>query len=78
MTTRGRDIASAIKQEIERFGITLTTVDVGEVVEVGDGIARIHGLAAVKYNELLEFPGDVIGIAMNLEEESVSAIILGD
>ena len=78
MTTRGRDIASAIKKEIEQFGTTLTTVDVGEVVEVGDGIARIHGLAAVKYNELLEFPGDVIGIAMNLEEESVAAIILGD
>ncbi len=78
MTTRGRDIASAIKQEIERFGATLTTVDVGAVDEVGDGIARIHGLAAVKYNELLEFPGDVIGIAMNLEEESVAAIILGD
>jgi len=78
MTTRGRDIASAIKQEIEQFGTTLTTVDVGAVVEIGDGIARIHGLAAVKYNELLEFPGDVIGIAMNLEEESVAAIILGD
>jgi F-type H+-transporting ATPase subunit alpha len=78
MTTRGRDIASAIKQEIERFGTTLTTVDVGVVVEIGDGIARINGLAAVKYNELLEFPGDVIGIAMNLEEESVAAIILGD
>ena len=78
MTTRGRDIASAIKQEIEQFGATLTTVDVGVVVEIGDGIARIHGLAAVKYNELLEFPGDVIGIAMNLEEESVAAIILGD
>jgi F-type H+-transporting ATPase subunit alpha len=78
MTTKGRDIASAIKQEIEQFGASLTTVDVGVVVEIGDGIARIHGLAAVKYNELLEFPGDVIGIAMNLEEESVAAIILGD
>ena len=78
MTTRGHDIASAIRQEIEQFGTTLTTVDVGAVVEIGDGIARIQGLAAVKYNELLEFPGDVIGIAMNLEEESVAAIILGD
>jgi F-type H+-transporting ATPase subunit alpha len=78
MTTRGHDIASAIRQEIEQFGTALTTVDVGAVVEIGDGIARIHGLAAVKYNELLEFPGEVIGIAMNLEEESVAAIILGD
>jgi F-type H+-transporting ATPase subunit alpha len=78
MTTRGHDIASAIRQEIEQFGTTLTAVDVGAVVEIGDGIARIQGLAAVKYNELLEFPGGVIGIAMNLEEENVAAIILGD
>ena len=78
MTTRGRDIASAIKQEIAQFGTTLAMVDVGAVVEIGDGIARLHGLAAVKYNELLEFPGEVMGIAMNLEEESVSAIIVGD
>jgi F-type H+-transporting ATPase subunit alpha len=53
-------------------------VDVGTVIEVGDGIARIHGLASAKYNELLQFPGDVIGIALNLEEDSVSAVILGD
>jgi F-type H+-transporting ATPase subunit alpha len=78
MTTRGRDIASAIRQEIEEFGTTLTMVDVGFVVEVGDGIARVHGLAAAKYNELLQFPNDVMGIAMNLEEDSVAAIILGD
>ena len=78
MTTRGRDIASAIKQEIAQFGSTLAMVDVGAVVEIGDGIARIHGLAAARYNELLEFPGEVMGIAMNLEEESVSAIVVGD
>jgi F-type H+-transporting ATPase subunit alpha len=53
-------------------------VDVGTVIEVGDGIARIHGLAAAKYNELLAFPDDVMGIALNLEEDSVAAIILGD
>jgi F-type H+-transporting ATPase subunit alpha len=56
----------------------MTLVDVGTVIEVGDGIARIHGLAAAKYNELLEFPNEVMGIAMNLEEDSVAAIILGD
>jgi F-type H+-transporting ATPase subunit alpha len=78
MATRGRDIAAAIKQEISQFGTTLAMVDVGAVVEIGDGIARIHGLAAAKYNELLEFPGDIMGIAMNLEEDSVSAIIVGD
>ena len=78
MTTRGQDIVSVIKQQIEQFGTTVTMVDIGTVVEVGDGIARIHGLAAVKYNELLQFPNEIIGIAMNLEEDSVGAIILGD
>ncbi len=78
MTTRGRDIASVIRQEIKQFGTALTMVDVGVVVEIGDGIARIHGLAAAKYNELLQFPNDIMGMAMNLEEDSVAAIILGD
>ena len=48
------------------------------MAEIGDGIARINGLASVKNNELLQFPNDIIGIAMNLEEDSVAAIILGD
>ena len=78
MTTRGQDIVSVIKQQIEQFGTKVTMVDVGKVVEVGDGIARIYGLAAAKYNELLQFPGDVMGIALNLEEDSVAAVILGD
>ncbi len=78
MTTRGQDIVSIIKQQIEQFGAQVTMIDVGKVIEVGDGIARIYGLAAAKYNELLQFPGDVMGIALNLEEDSVAAIILGD
>ncbi len=78
MTTRGEDIVSIIKQQIEQFGTAVTMVDVGTVIEVGDGIARIHGLASAKYNELLQFPGDIIGIALNLEEDSVSAVVLGD
>ncbi|MFC1874686.1 F0F1 ATP synthase subunit alpha [Chloroflexota bacterium] len=78
MTTKGQDIVSVIKQQIEQFGAKVTMVDVGKVVEVGDGIARIYGLAAAKYNELLQFPGDVMGIALNLEEDSVAAVILGD
>ncbi len=78
MTTRGQDIVSVIKQQIEQFGTTAAMVDVGSVVEVGDGIARIHGLAAAKNNELLEFPGDVVGVVLNLEEDSVSAIMLGE
>ena len=78
MATRGQDIVSVIKQQIEQFGMTMTMVDVGTVIEVGDGIARIHGLTAAKYNELLEFPNDIMGISMNLEEDRVAAIILGD
>ncbi len=78
MTTRGQDIVSVIKQQIEQFGGATTMVDIGTVIEVGDGIARIHGLTAAKYNELLQFPKGVMGIAMNLEEESVAAVILGD
>jgi len=74
---RAQDIASVIRQQIEQFGTTVTAVNVGTVVEVGDGIARIHGLAGVKYNELLEFPNGIIGLALNLEEDSVGAIILG-
>ena len=78
MSTRGQEIASVLKEQIKQFGSTVTMVDVGTVIEVGDGIARIHGLASVKYNELLEFPNDIMGIALNLEEDSVAAIILGD
>jgi len=78
MATRGQDIASAIKREIDKFGTSLAMYDVGVVAEVGDGVVRISGLTSAKYNELLQFPNDIIGIAMNLEEDSVSAIILGD
>ena len=78
MTTRGQDLAAVIKRQIEEFGGDLTMVDVGTVTEVGDGIARIHGLGGVQYTELLAFPGDVIGMAMNLEEDAVGAAIMGD
>jgi F-type H+-transporting ATPase subunit alpha len=77
MTSKGQDIASVIKQQIEQFSMSVTMVDVGTVTEVGDGIARIRGLKAAKYNELLEFPNDIMGVALNLEEDSVSAVILG-
>ncbi len=75
---RAQDIAYVIKQQIEQFGATVTEVDVGTVVGVGDGIAHIHGLSGVKYNELLEFPHGVIGLALNLEEDSVGSILLGE
>jgi F-type H+-transporting ATPase subunit alpha len=78
MTTGGRDIVSVIKEQIKQFGSAVTMVDVGTVVEVGDGVARIHGLQGAKYNELLEFPNDIMGLALNLEEDNVAAVILGD
>ncbi len=78
MAVRGQDIASVIKRQIEEFGGQVTMVNVGVVVEVGDGIARIHGLSGVKSSELLEFPGGITGMALNLEEDSVGAAILGD
>jgi len=78
MATSGRDIVSVIKEQIKQFGPTVTMVDVGTVVEVGDGVARIHGLQGAKYNELLEFPNDIMGLALNLEEDNVAAVILGD
>ena len=78
MAVRGQDIASVIKRQIEGFGGDLTMVDVGVVVEVGDGIARIHGLSGVASSELVEFEGGVLGMALNLEEDSVGTVILGD
>ena len=78
MTVRGQDIASVIKRQIQEFGAELGMVDSGVVVEVGDGIARIHGLSGVAYSELLEFEGGIMGMALNLEEDAVGAVILGD
>ena len=78
MAVRGQDIASVIKRQIEGFGQDLKMVDVGVVVEVGDGIARVHGLSGVGSGELLEFGEGTIGMALNLEEDSVGAVILGD
>ena len=78
MATSGQEIASIIKEQIEQFGTSVTMTDVGTVVEVGDGIARVHGLTNCRYNELLAFPNGLMGLAMNLEEETVGATLLGD
>ena len=78
MTISGQDIISVLKQQIKQFGSTAALVDVGTVIEVGDGIARIQGLAGAKYGELLQFPNDVMGIALNLEEDTVASIIMDD
>ncbi len=78
MAIRGDDIVSVIKQQIEGFESRVSMVDVGVVVDVGDGIARVHGLAGCKSTELLEFPNNVFGMALNLEEDSVGCVILGE
>jgi len=77
MTTRGQDIASVLKKQIEEFGGETTLTEVGTVVEVGDGIAQIHGLSKVGFGELLSFPSGVSGLALNLEEDAVGAAIMG-
>ena len=78
MAIRSDEIISIIKSQIESFDATTETRSVGTVVEVGDGIAQIYGLDAALASEMLEFPGGVMGLALNLEEETVGAVILGD
>jgi len=78
MATTSSEITDIIKAQIERFEGKTEAVDVGTVVEVGDGIARIHGLAGCMASELLDFGHDIFGLAFNLEEDTVSAIILGE
>jgi F-type H+-transporting ATPase subunit alpha len=78
MAIRSDEIVSIIKSAIDKFDETTETRSVGTVVEVGDGIAQVYGLADALASELLEFPGGVMGIALNLEEETVGAVILGD
>ena len=77
MAVRGQDIASIIRRQIEQFGVSIETVDVGSVIQVGDGIATVHGLTGVRYGELIEFSTGAVGIALNLEEEIVGTVILG-
>ncbi|MCK6625618.1 MAG: F0F1 ATP synthase subunit alpha [Anaerolineae bacterium] len=72
------DITAQIRQQIEAFEAPVEVADVGQVISVGDGIARVSGLANVMATELLEFPGGVLGMALNLEENQVGAVILGD
>ncbi len=78
MAIRSDDITQIIKSAIDEFETGLETRSIGTVVEVGDGIARIYGLEGALSSELLEFPGGIKGMALNLEEETVGAVILGD
>jgi F-type H+-transporting ATPase subunit alpha len=78
MAIRSDEITSIIKSAIDSFDSGVETRNVGTVVEVGDGIANIYGLAGALASEMLEFPNGVMGMALNLEEETVGAVILGD
>lgn len=77
MNLRPEEISSVIKEQIKRYENKLQVDDVGTVIQVGDGIARVHGLESSMSGELLEFPGEVYGMALNLEEDSVGVVLLG-
>src|SRR5579871_6576601 len=78
MAIKASEISELIRQRIEQFQGTAEARDVGTVVSVTDGICRIHGLADVRYGEMIEFPGALFGLALNLEQDSVGAVVLGD
>ena len=78
MKFKADEIASVIQQEIEQYQSQVDIRDVGRVLEVGDGIARVYGLAGVMAGEMVEFPGGINGLAFNVEENSVGVIILGN
>ena len=78
MALKASEISQLIKERIENFEATTEARDVGTVIAVTDGIVRIHGLADARYGEMLEFPGNTFGLALNLEQDSVGAVVLGD
>ncbi len=77
MNLRPEEISSVIKEQIKNYSKELETSEVGTVIQVADGIARVHGLEKAMQGELLEFPGEVYGMVMNLEEDNVGAVLLG-
>ena len=78
MNLRPEEISSVIKDQIKRYAAELEVSDVGTVIQVADGIARVHGLEKAMQGELLEFPGDIYGMVLNLEEDNVDAVLLGN
>src|SRR6202171_731849 len=75
---RADEISRVLREEIENYEGAIDVSETGSVISVGDGIARIHGLEKVMSGELIQFPHNVAGIAMNLEEDQVGAVLLGD
>jgi F-type H+/Na+-transporting ATPase subunit alpha len=78
MDIRAEEISKIIRDQIGSFAVSVDVAEVGSVISIGDGIARVHGVERVMAGEMLEFPHGVFGIALNLEEESVGAVLLGD
>jgi F-type H+-transporting ATPase subunit alpha len=78
MSLKASEISDLIRQRIEDFEATSEASDVGTVIALTDGIVRIHGLGNVQYGEMIEFPGNTFGLALNLEQDSVGAVVLGD
>jgi len=78
MSIKASEISDLIKQRIDKFQSAAEARNVGSIVTVTDGICRIHGLADVRYGEMIEFPGNLFGLALNLEQDSVGAVVLGD
>ena len=78
MAIKPSEISALIKEQVRNYEHKIETDDVGSVVTVGDGIALVYGLDKAMYGELLEFPNDVYGLVLNLEEEHVGAVLLGD
>lgn len=77
MSLRADEISSLIQKQIEGFDGNIELKETGRVISVGDGIARIHGLENAMSGELLSFPGNLVGMVLNLEEDNVGAILLG-
>src|SRR6266705_4688974 len=78
LTIDAADIAAVLRKNVEGFRPEVDRAQVGRVLEVGDGIARVSGLPETAVNELLEFEGGTLGLALNLDEESIGAVVLGE
>ncbi|MEP6827638.1 MAG: HAS-barrel domain-containing protein, partial [Aestuariivirga sp.] len=77
MDIRAAEISSILKKQIKDFGKDADVAEIGTVLSVGDGIARVHGLDNVKAGEMVEFPGGIKGMALNLETDNVGVVIFG-
>ena len=78
MDIKTENIIELLKQQIEKFDVSVDVSEVGEVIEIGDGVARVSGLENVMSSELVELPNDVFGMALNLEEDNVGLVLFGD